>query len=289
MVIRKTYSSPELSLREAAYNMALLVEHEKDAEKKIKRELYFGVYRSRTFIVITRSTSLLERIKLYIQWLFGSISYKQDAIDNLTARSRKHFVPANEMKAKNEQLEAAFLNKDRLKEERLQNAQQELRDQRQANANWRNACQQKEAARAIYERLHREMQNREEAKDRDVIQKQERIGTLELEIGRLRNENQRADRDWRARWAQADEAGRFTLMKARQEMQARARQDLQAKDRDIQAKDRTIQRLREEIAQLRQPQLPAAGTPRGNVGQPEPSKPAIAAILGSPQPPPTHQ
>ncbi|MCE5316188.1 MAG: hypothetical protein LLG04_02340 [Parachlamydia sp.] len=288
MVIRKTCPSPELTLREAAYNMALLTEHERDAGKNIKRDLYFGVYCSRSFIVITRSTSLLERIKRYIQWLFGSISYKQDAIDNLAARSRRYFVPANEMKAKIEQVEAALLKKDRLKEERHQNVEQELRNQRQANVNWRNACQQSQGARAIYEQLHREMQNREAAKDQAVIQKQQRINTLELDVDRLQTENQRADRTWRQRWKEAEEAGKFAMMQARQEMQATFRKEIQAKDKTIQGKDRTIQSLKDEITQLRQAQQPPVAAAKTAGPNPQPT-PAVAAIPGSPQIAPAHQ
>lgn len=264
MVIHKTLSSPELAPREAALNMVLLVEHEKDSGRSSKRELYFGVYRSRSFIVITRSTSLLERIKRYIQWLIGFISYRQDAINSLAARSRKHWVPANQLEAAQKQLAKA-----RLAEEKLQKTELDLRNQRQANANWRNAYQQAQTARALYENLHREMQNQEDAKDQSVIQKQQRINALERELGTLRNEHiteiRNLKQNWKREWDNAADEAKMMVIQARQKTVA--------KDKELEARDKKIKQLQAQIAQMRQ--TPA--TPAAAVGPPPQMIPAVAS------------
>lgn len=257
MALRNT-PSPELSSREAAYNMALLGEHEKEAGKKSKRELYFGVYRSRTFIFITRSTSLLERVKRYVQWLFGLISYSQDAIESLAARSRRHFVPAKELKVSKEQLEAVQkqLAKAALAEERFHQAEQELRAQNLANTRYRALIPMKENARIVYENDYRAICGREEVKDAALIQQQQRIFALEAEVRQERN---------------AHHHFRDELRNARLATQAKEEEVKRLQDRTRSQLFQLPRRPSEEQNQGRQGPIPPTGS-HHDLG-PRPAKP----------------
>lgn len=207
MPIRKAASPPELTPMEAACNMALLRAHEEAAQKYPKDELYFGVYRSRTFVVITRTTHWLQRIKLYVQWLFGLISYKQEDIAKLAERSKKQWVPAGEkaqlqqeMDGKVQQLEAAqnLLAQSKIqlqaKAAQCQANEQEAQVFRNSSNSWKQQHQRVQAVRAQYENLYKQNQNQIGGKDADIRQKMQSANDLLREKGELETKLMRAVR-----------------------------------------------------------------------------------------------
>lgn len=296
MVIRKT-SSPELTSREAAYNMALLIEHEKESGRKVKRELYFGVYCSRSFIAITRSTSLIERIKRYIQWLIGSISYSRDAIDNLAARSRKHWVPANELKAKKVKLEEAEkkLAKAQHAEEKLQKAEQDLQIQRQANGRYINVNQQWRNTSTYYQNQYLETRDREYAKDAQLIQQRDQIFALRQQLAREQNEHQTMERQFRHEW----DVQQAALIEARRQSQRKDHELTQLRDRIRSQLQAVPRRQSDQLPAGRGQGVPAVtsqpinsspqDTANNSRGIPasasHPNNSPIAAILSDPKPP----
>lgn len=191
---------PSITPLQAAQNMVLYTEHLKDIAKppKQKKELYFGVYRSRSFVTISNSTPWLERLKRYIQWLFGFISYKQEDVNKLAILSRKHWIPASEkdrlesaVETKIKQLEVAQIllsesqQSDEIHKSSLHAAEQMLKFNEELIQQKENAVETTQATLSLYTKTYESLKKQVDGKDKDILAKYKEIADLKLENGKL--------------------------------------------------------------------------------------------------------
>ena len=119
------------------------------------------------------------------------ITYKKEAAVQLAEQSKKQWVPAAEKRQMQREVDCAqnqlALAQYELqtKEAFLQAAELEVQILRSGNQNWEEANKQAQEARAQYEKLHKEIQNREDALTDKLLNGQKEANRLTAENAKL--------------------------------------------------------------------------------------------------------